>query len=73
MVVPDNEDDTLISEIYPQISHLDVDARNYDEWFSQRTILAARNDTVSEINSAILDKFPGRARTFNGVDSVIQE
>lgn len=41
-----------------------------DAYFSDRTILSARNDNVNEINAHILNLFPGEKAFFQGENSV---
>ena len=41
-----------------------------DGYFTERTILSARNDDVDEINNAITQQFPGQSHTCLSADSV---
>jgi hypothetical protein len=41
-----------------------------DSFFLERTILSAKNTDVDEINTAILDSFPGEKAVFTSADSV---
>lgn len=41
-----------------------------DGYFTDRTILTARNDSVDEINTEVTKQFPGEARTYLSADSV---
>jgi hypothetical protein len=61
--------DQLINQVYPDIEHGNTFPSQY---FLDRAILAARNDEVFQINSKVLEKFPGQLRTFHSVDKVIQ-
>ena len=57
----------LISEIYPGISQGN---RLSSQYYLKRAILAPRNAEVTELNSSILDSFPGDLQTFHSVDRV---
>lgn len=58
----------LIQTIYGQV--LTENARlPTDEYLQQRTILATLNVDVDGINNQILDKFPGRPRTYHSADN----
>jgi len=59
--------DNLINALYPSI---DIPGTGTDEYFLQRTILCARNNEVDEINSTVLDRFPGEKRTYLSADTV---
>ena len=48
---------------YPGVAHVTAADPLLDAWFSERTILCARNDDVDDLNSKILDKFPGQLKT----------
>jgi predicted alpha/beta hydrolase family esterase len=60
--------DELISQVYPGIEHGNT---LLPQFFLERAILAARNDEVFQLNKKILEKFPGRLRTFHSVDKVV--
>ena len=38
-------------------------------WLKERTILAAKNITVSSLNSSLLKEMPGRSRTYLSIDT----
>ena len=42
-------------------------------WFSERAILAPKNDKVSSINSSLLTTIPGDEQTFRSIDSVEED
>jgi hypothetical protein len=44
-----------------------------DEYFSKRSILSARNDSVDSLNAKILQDFPGQEKTFHSADSIKQD
>ena len=56
----------LISLIYPDA--LLQTNRDYAA-FRDRAILTTRNSTVNELNTLILQKFPGALRTYRSIDS----
>ncbi|KAK3772428.1 hypothetical protein RRG08_031448 [Elysia crispata] len=43
------------------------------DWFSERAILAPKNDKVSSINSSLLTTIPGDEQTFRSIDSVEED
>ena len=67
MRVPDPE--TLIRMIYPNIDQV-LPPPSY---FLDRIILAPRNSDVDNLNSAILNKFPGHESTFYSAESIQSE
>ena len=67
MRVPDC--DTLIDFIYPNIAKL-IPPPSY---FLDRIILAARNSDVDNLNTAILQRFPGEQQTFYSADAIETE
>jgi hypothetical protein len=58
---------SLVDTVYPGIDDLPLPP---DQYFSDRSILAGRNDDVHKINAQILAKFPGQSTTYQSVDSV---
>jgi ATP-dependent DNA helicase PIF1 len=60
--------DSLISSIYPGVS-LGAD----DQYFLDRTILAARNDDVDDINTKVLEQLPGETITYHSADKAVIE
>ena len=66
MICPDDSINSLIEEIYPGIQHGDKD----DQYFLDRSILACKNDIVRNINSALLEMFPGEKHVLLSADSV---
>jgi hypothetical protein len=54
-----NKIEDLITTIYSDISN--NQPLPPDQYFAERTILSSRNDDVDNINSQILNKFPGEA------------
>ncbi|EGN91077.1 hypothetical protein SERLA73DRAFT_81239 [Serpula lacrymans var. lacrymans S7.3] len=69
MLMPENTIDSLINTIYPGIANGDKD----DHYFLHHTILSAKNDAVSDLNSAILTKFPGEELVALSIDKVVGE
>lgn len=65
-----NTVDNLIASIYPGITN---PIRPDNDFFTDRTILSARNDDVDDINHRILTQFPGHESIFNSADSVVTE
>ena len=63
-----NTVDALVDEIYPGIKEL---PHPPDEYFSKRSILSARNDSVDSLNAKILQDFPGQEKTFHGTEENI--
>ena len=43
------------------------------DWFSERAILAPKNDKVSSINSSLLTTIPGDEQTFRSIDTVEED
>jgi hypothetical protein len=66
MICPDNSIDSLIDQIYPGIRHGDKD----DQYFLDRSILACTNDVVKDLNSRLLDMFPGEKHVLLSAKSV---
>ncbi|UYV75439.1 hypothetical protein LAZ67_13000277 [Cordylochernes scorpioides] len=59
---------TLISSVYPNIGSLLTLPLS---WFSERALLAPRNDAVDKINEYILGKFIAPSRTYLSIDTVV--
>ncbi|UYV63237.1 hypothetical protein LAZ67_2003513 [Cordylochernes scorpioides] len=59
---------TLISSVYPNIGSLLTMPLS---WFSERALLAPRNDAVDKINEYILSKFIAPSRTYLSIDTVV--
>ncbi|UYV71113.1 hypothetical protein LAZ67_8001784, partial [Cordylochernes scorpioides] len=59
---------TLISSVYPNIGYLLAMSLS---WFSERALLAPRNDAVDKINEYILSKFIAPSRTYLSIDTVV--
>jgi hypothetical protein len=64
----ENSVKALIDQVYP-----DVHTHHPDSWFSERTILSARNDDVDSLNEAILSAFPGDLKVYHSADSISKE
>ena len=64
---PENTVTSLISTIYPGIYD---QAHHSDQYFSDRVILASKNDDVDDLNHHILHKFPGQEQVFHSADSI---
>jgi ATP-dependent exoDNAse (exonuclease V) alpha subunit len=54
----------LIDALYPG-----VNVPQPDKYFTDRTILSARNDDVDEINDLVLSNFPGERKIFQSADT----
>lgn len=57
---------SLIDTIYPDIHH-----HHPDQYYAERTILCSRNDDVDDVNTAILNRFPGEERLYHSSDNVV--
>ena len=66
MICPDNSINSLIEQIYPGIQHGDKD----DQYFLDRSILACKNDIVRQLNSELLELFPGDKEVLLSADTV---
>jgi ATP-dependent exoDNAse (exonuclease V) alpha subunit len=60
-----NTIESLSQMIYP-----DINVRQEDAYFAERTILSSCNDDVDGLNQSILDHFPGEEMEFTSSDSV---
>jgi hypothetical protein len=69
-MVVDNVE-ALISSIYPDIHP--THPTPPPEYFLQRTILAARNADVADINNQVLDLMPGERQIYVSADSIVRE
>ena len=65
--------ESLLEVTYPGVAHVTAADPLLDAWFGERTVLCARNDDVDDLNSKILDKFPGQLKTFRSADKAIIE
>jgi hypothetical protein len=75
MCCPNNTPQSLIDALYstllqPQLAGLQDPLP--DSYFLDRTILSAKNADVDNINSSILETFPGDKATFTSADSVAE-
>jgi hypothetical protein len=66
----ENTVSSLIDTIYPGIYD---PLQHSDEYFSQRVILACRNDDVDDLNHHVLHKFPGQEQVFHSADSILND
>ncbi|KAL6873859.1 hypothetical protein ACP4OV_013941 [Aristida adscensionis] len=64
----DTEDsiNKLISDVFPS---LEDNARSAD-YMSTRAILSTKNEHVDQLNSKMIDKFPGQEKVYHSFDSV---
>jgi ATP-dependent exoDNAse (exonuclease V) alpha subunit len=62
----ENTVQSLINTIYPNI-HLN----HPDKYFAERTILCSKNDDVDDVNTTILNQFPGAVKVYHGSDNVV--
>jgi hypothetical protein len=69
MITPHHTLDSLIDLIYPNIA----EQPKPDSFFLDRTILTTTNDCVDEINTHLLNMFPGEETTLLGFDSVAED
>jgi hypothetical protein len=67
---PENTAESLIQQIYPGIDHLPYPS---DAFLLQRSILCAKNDDVDNINSTILESFPGEETVYQSADHAVRE
>jgi hypothetical protein len=67
---PENTVSSLIDTIYPGIYN---PLQHSDEYFSQRVILACRNNDVDDLNHHVLHKFPGQEQVFHSADVIIND
>ena len=64
---PQNTVKSLIDTIYPGVNAMPYP---HDNYFSEHSILSARNDDVDELNKRILAMFPGQERVYHSADSI---
>ncbi|XP_052177595.1 uncharacterized protein LOC127791659 [Diospyros lotus] len=57
----------LISTVYPRLNIIETSTPTF---LTERTILSARNDDVSDINTTALNIFPGRLHTYLAADKM---
>ncbi|CAG8848541.1 15328_t:CDS:2, partial [Gigaspora margarita] len=60
---------SLIKVVYPNIEQENLT----DDFLRDRMLLSARNDNVQDINSTVLDIFPGYKCTYLSADNIIIE
>ncbi|GMP41859.1 hypothetical protein CsSME_00011808 [Camellia sinensis var. sinensis] len=60
----------LLSTVYPQLNMIDTSTPTF---LTERTILSARNDDVSDINTTALNIFPGRLYTYLAADKMSED
>ncbi|XP_022041325.1 uncharacterized protein LOC110943902 [Helianthus annuus] len=70
LLITDTSDpiSTLIDFVYPSI----LENFNNQNYFSERAILAPKNEVVHEINDRLLSLFPGEEREYLSSDSLCQ-
>ncbi|XP_022019122.1 uncharacterized protein LOC110919150 [Helianthus annuus] len=70
LVITDSDDpiQSLIDFVYPSILH----QYKNPGFFSERAILAPRNEVVHEINNRLLSLFPGEEKEYLSCDSICQ-
>ena len=56
----------LVDAVYPGIA----EGNKPDQYFLDRTILSAKNNTIAELNSFILGRFPGEEVVLTASDKV---
>jgi len=65
---------TLIDKVYPDIEQLHLNDDDYKRhYFSERVILAARNSDVDTINSAVMTRVSGEAKTYLSADTAFKD
>jgi len=62
--------DELIIKIYPEVQKLQEKS---SEWFCERCILAARNETADFINNKIMGQFNAEEKTYMSIDRMVEE
>ncbi|XP_052185281.1 uncharacterized protein LOC127796918 [Diospyros lotus] len=60
----------LLSTIYPRLNIIETSTPTF---LTERTILSARNDDVSDINTTALNIFPGRLHTYLAADKMSED
>ncbi|CDJ26458.1 unnamed protein product [Triticum aestivum] len=70
IVIGHSDDETainrLIKEVFPSLS----DNAKSGEYMSSRAILSTKNDYVDELNSKMIDMFPGQEKVYHSFDSI---
>jgi hypothetical protein len=70
IVIGHTDDETainrLIKEVFPSLS---ANAKS-GEYMSSRAILSTKNDYVDELNSKMIDMFPGQEKVYHSFDSI---
>ncbi|KAM3330338.1 hypothetical protein ACQJBY_026944 [Aegilops geniculata] len=70
IVIGHTDDETavnrLIKEVFPSLS---ANAK-LGEYMSSRAILSTKNDYVDELNSKMIDMFPGQEKVYHSFDSI---
>jgi len=72
MRCPNNTPQSLIDSLYSALLQPGPQDPLPDSYFLDRTILSAKNADVDNINSSILESFPGNKATFTSADSVAE-
>jgi hypothetical protein len=70
MSCTENTLQSLLDYVYPPPT---PEQPHDDEFFAQRAILASRNADVMDINSILINKFPGELHTFASADCIRKE
>jgi ATP-dependent exoDNAse (exonuclease V) alpha subunit len=73
MILSDGKLESLISKIFPNLDSNYQDTANFINYIKNRAILTTRNEDVDDINSQIINIFPGNAHEFLSADSVEDE
>ncbi|XP_052172243.1 uncharacterized protein LOC127788170 [Diospyros lotus] len=60
----------LLSTVYPRLNIIETSTPTY---LTEHTILSARNDDVSDINTTALNIFPGRLHTYLAEDKMSED
>lgn len=60
--------DELVDKIYPNVENL---LQKSHTWMCERAIVSPRNESVDEINDAILQKLPNEYRIYKSIDTVV--
>jgi hypothetical protein len=59
----------LINALYPELGH----GHKNDQYFLDHTILSCKNDGVHDLNTQMLEIFPGGERLYISAKSVVME
>ena len=68
---PVNSEEELISKVFPDIKST-YHAQTRD-WVTKRAILAPLNETVTRLNTTLINQVPGELITFTAINSVVNE